>query len=1152
VTIPDHQTIMLPLLRLLGDGADHTATSAIEALADQFDLSAAERSQPVGSQRILLIASRVHWAMTYLAQAGLTERPRRGVWRITDLGGDVLSTNPSTIDTAYLARFESFRDFMSRSGSTPEDEDVEGPAGEGGEGTSASLPTSRDLWKPVLDVVADGEPHSLPEVVQAISDVLNLDKEARNRRIPSGRTVIENRVGWARTALIKAGLVDQPEAGLVVITDDGRSFLAAHPDGFDDETLKAERPSFANWLADMGEVPASERSGDDKTAVWMVRAGEGGVAAPIFVQQSVALIGWGDVGDVTGLERDQILERVGNAWPDYRRIQRGQAANALFRFATDMRPGDVVITPEPTTRSILLGEVTGAYVFTPTALTADYRHTRPVRWLARISRDELSYGARNSLSTQMTLTRPPHEAELLRLARAHADDPPPAPVPQKAGRAPQEVVPERVVIPADAAAPPRKGADDFHTSPRKLTQLLVELDTGQLALPDFQRTFVWEPDETRELIVSMMRSFPAGALLLLQGGSATFKARAAEGAASLKGRPSFLVLDGQQRLTSLYQAIYGVGESRFFLDVGALLAGAEVDQAVKVFSVERARPFDSLEAQARTLMMPMAAVRDNRAARWRDQIVPLRDDDNRERVRDLLRDVEYSCIEPLVNYAFPVTILPEATPLEAVCTIFETLNRTGRPLTPFELISARAFAGGHSLYDYWNSAVDEHPILRDFAIEPYYLLQCIALRSGRSCKRRSVLNLAADDIASAWTSTVSDMAATLTMLRGECGVLIAKWLPYRTMLIPMASAWREVTAAVGPQHGAMRAKLKRWFWCAAFTGEYESSSATLAEHDTPLLREWLAGGDEPDVVRNFAWDPERWRTVTGRQQGLYRATIALSLVEHPRDFHTAAPLTAELIEAGKIDDHHLFPRGYLRDVGRDEDVDSVLNHCLIDRITNKRIGKCAPSWYLAEIRTELGPALDQVLQSHCLPVDPTGPLETDDYDGFLALRLSCLDELLQGVSGSSGYSPVATRPGRTGLDLQIEGVELELRRLIADRLATVDALPAHVRGKIAERLSAARRRNPAIGNGHYETLLGKLEYCDLRELQDVLTAKESWASFEPRFGTKEVLNSRFAQLSELRNRIRHSRTLDAVTQKDGEAALLWFRQVLASGGDSDA
>src|ERR1700745_4314006 len=104
------------------------------------------------------------------------------------------------------------------------------------------------------------------------------------------------------------------------------------------------------------------------------------------------------------------------------------------------------------------------------------------------------------------------------------------------------------------------------------------------------------------------------------------------------------------------------------------------------------------------------------------------------------------------------------------------------------------------------------------------------------------------------------------------------------MLIPLATVWNEVEAATGPAQGAMRSKLKRWFWCAAFTGEYESSSATLAERDTPVLREWLGGGSEPPVVETFAWDPNRWEEVSPRQQGAYRATLALTLAKGPRDF----------------------------------------------------------------------------------------------------------------------------------------------------------------------------------------------------------------------------------------------------------------------------
>lgn len=1145
--IPDFQTVMLPILRILGDGADHTAPVVIDAVATEFKLTPEEREQLVGSQRIKLIASRAHWAMTYLAQAGLTDRPGRGVWRVTDEGKRLLATNPERIDNAVLAQYEGFRSFIHRSTGDADIEEAEAlGSGVGAAEAAVDMPSVDDLLRPMLGALSNGKPQAFADLVESISDALHLDGEIRHRRLASGQTVIYNRLGWTRTHLAKAGLVDNPDASVIILTDAGRSFLESHPGPVDTDTLKRDCPPFLNWLADMGAIPAIGRRNRGEPTVWMVRAGEGGLRAPAFVQQGAALLGWQDTGDISGLTLDRVRARVAAAWPDYSRRQLGQVANGLYKFANDMQPGDVVVTPEPASRTVLLGEVTGDYHYLTPPAVADYPHARPVTWRARISRDELSYGAKNSLGTQLTLSQPPHVPEFLRLVEAHAADEEVSALPQRRRATTLPRLLEPVRIPANATAPPRAAADEFHTIPRSMLQLLAELDAGQLALPDFQRTFVWAPDETRELLVSMIRSFPAGALLFLQGGSATFKARATEGATPLTGRPSYLVLDGQQRLTSLYQAIYGVGDSRFYLDLGALLAGGDVDQEVKVFSAERAAPLESLDAQVRTLMMPLTAVRAFGAARWRDAVVPRRDDEDRERVRDLLREIEYACIDPLVKYAFPVTVLPEATPLEAVCTIFETLNRTGRPLTPFELISARAFAGGYSLHDLWNGALERHPILGDFGVKPYYLLQCIALRLGVSCKRRFVISLPADDIARGWDSAVTSMAAVLALLRDECGVLTPKWLPYEPMLIPLATVWNEVEATTGPAHGAMRSKLKRWFWCASFTGEYESSSATLAERDAPVLRSWLTGGDEPQAMGTFEWNPERWRTVTSRQQGLYRGTMALTLLQRPRDFHTGAPLTPELIEAGKIDDHHVFPRAYLRSVGKGDTVDSVLNHCLIDRATNIRIAMQAPSTYLEEMRAELGQILDEVLRSHQLPTGSASPLATDDFEAFLKWREQAPEEALSAVIGRRAGA--SRSPQRSSLDVQVEGVELELRRVIADTLASdARALPPHVSERINERIASARRRNPGMGNGHYDTLAGKLEFCDLRELQVVLTSRMLWTRFEARFGSKDMLNIRFSQLAELRNSLRHSRTVDEVTRKDGEAALIWFRQVLAHG-----
>ncbi len=136
------------------------------------------------------------------------------------------------------------------------------------------------------------------------------------------------------------------------------------------------------------------------------------------------------------------------------------------------------------------------------------------------------------------------------------------------------------------------------------------------------------------------------------------------------------------------------------------------------------------------------------------------------------------------------------------------------------------------------------------------------------------------------------------------------------------------------------------------------------------------------------------------------ATTALILTEHPRDFHTGEPLTHDLIGARAIDDHHVFPRGYLKDTGRPNEIDSVLNHCLIDRETNRGIGKHPPSHYISEIRSALGDYLDHVLASQRLPTGERSPLQSNDFDEFLSWRV---DELADALAGQPG----ARRTSRT-------------------------------------------------------------------------------------------------------------------------------------------
>ena len=120
MAIPDYQTCMLPFLRCLSDGAEHTLRDAEESLAEHFKLTPAERAELLPSGQQGIFKNRIGWARTYLKKAALLEAPKRGVFKITERGIKTLATNPTKIDAKYLEQFPEFIEF--RDVSKPENE----------------------------------------------------------------------------------------------------------------------------------------------------------------------------------------------------------------------------------------------------------------------------------------------------------------------------------------------------------------------------------------------------------------------------------------------------------------------------------------------------------------------------------------------------------------------------------------------------------------------------------------------------------------------------------------------------------------------------------------------------------------------------------------------------------------------------------------------------------------------------------------------------------------------------------------------------------------------------------------------------------------------------------------------------------------------
>lgn len=551
------------------------------------------------------------------------------------------------------------------------------------------------------------------------------------------------------------------------------------------------------------------------------------------------------------------------------------------------------------------------------------------------------------------------------------------------------------------------------TNPRALKDLLTEVHTRTMVLPDFQRDFVWEPGATQELIVSIANNYPAGSILRVRDTKRVFSAREFEGAPSLAGQPhTFLVLDGQQRLTSLYQAFYGVGEHRYYIDLNKLRKSGDFEEAIFHVraSTKWANARESFSLQAKELLLPLSVLKGGagKFSTWSRKVARTLPIDQRVELEDALDDIEERWIKPIDDYHFPVVTLSDKTEPAALCTIFETLNRTGVKLSVFELLTARFWPQKIKLRDLWEKAQEDHQIIQEFEVDPYYILQAIALASRKSpsCKRGEVLNLAPTDIQTWWPKVIAGLAVGLSILRDDCKVMQPKWLPYQTMLAPLAATLAKAGMPKTAAAGAQREKLKRWFWCAVFGQAYESSPNSQSAKDVGDLTVWLAGGALPESIKSLRFDPNALRDVTPRQRSIYRGVICLILGTGTgaRDFHTLGVITGKLMNDEGIDDHHVFPDDFLlkkKGITTARARDCVLNRTLIDRTTNQMISNRAPSDYLNEIRKTRGFPLDSVLESHCLPAGKVSPFWSDDYDAFVAWRQDRLWQEIRRVTGLS-------------------------------------------------------------------------------------------------------------------------------------------------------
>ncbi|MDG5747561.1 DUF262 domain-containing protein [Qipengyuania sp. XHP0207] len=597
----------------------------------------------------------------------------------------------------------------------------------------------------------------------------------------------------------------------------------------------------------------------------------------------------------------------------------------------------------------------------------------------------------------------------------------------------------------------------FDTTKTNLKDLLGEVHSGKLQLPDFQRDYVWDEDGVCSLLASIAKGFPVGALLTLErGGSVEFKPRGLRGTPFENKpeeecpSPEMLLLDGQQRMTSLYQSVFsekpaevrtakGKKVRRFFyLDIEkAMQGGAEFEEAIITIPDDRimkgafgkAEGVDvsTSELEYANLMFPL-----NQAlnpTQWIFDCVAYWKGRDQDRMQELFA-FQKDILERIQSYAMPVIRLDKSNSREAVCTVFEKVNVGGKKLDAFELVTAIYAADRFNLREDWfgdpkagtkgrlelmRGDTPSKGLFQDIA-NTDFLQACTVLytmdeqekaitegKTGKaipaiSCRREIMLGLPLEAYRTHADGVQAGFVEAAKFLNGE-KIVWGRDLPYPPQMVALAAFFARYGSKLSaPQ----QEKLRNWYWSGVLGEYYGSATETKIARDVPQLIRWMEDGEEPRTVWDTYFQIDRLDSLRMRLSAAYKGLHALLMREGCRDFISGKPVDLMTVNSDPLDIHHIFPRKWCDDRGIDPNLyNSIVNKTALSAGSNREIGGSAPSAYLTRIEQKYRfepDQLDAILRTHL--IDPDA-LRANDFENFYKARKEALAKLAQSAQGKA-------------------------------------------------------------------------------------------------------------------------------------------------------
>jgi len=500
-----------------------------------------------------------------------------------------------------------------------------------------------------------------------------------------------------------------------------------------------------------------------------------------------------------------------------------------------------------------------------------------------------------------------------------------------------------------------------------LKDIFNEMEKGNIKIPRFQRGYVWERSKIVKLLNSIYTQYPIGSFFIWVA-SLEYKHFCRElTELNLPVDPESnkysFILDGQQRITSLYVALKGKNLNG--TDYRAICFNLEK----KEFQIPRLK--NEKHNISAWKLFDMTSYGDVFA----EYMLIDRDKAN----------VWRECQEIFSNY--PISLIKTLDmDLDQVVTIFERINQGGKRLSLFDLVHASAWSPNFDFRDKITKFNGEHAVKYFGGLENEVFIQSIALNVFDDCRNRNQLHLTAELASNFWDQTTECLRLSIDFIK-TLGVKFVDYIPYSSFLpVIQYYYFKSGNKSIQPEHVR---HIEDWFWTTTFSQRYSSSSLTLMKEDASWIYNLSLGNLVPNTFAVSLTLKELLKVRMQNKSVIKNGVLCLMALENPQDFDNGQMVALDRTNVSRSnskENHHFFPYSLSHQFNTDNDgINSLLNFVLISGRLNREISNDLPSVYLEGYEKKNEKIQDHLL-SHLINQDAHNAAKDNNFQLFIQKR----------------------------------------------------------------------------------------------------------------------------------------------------------------------